>query len=852
MESSDRAHGPQLEKKRLNRVPSPARPFIKDVHSRSTKSSLVPKSPKLTKQTPAAPLAHPSRSSRRAAAKDKAPAKTAPRAPAKKSPKACPKPEPSSPVLLSVQKAKHSHGSPIRVPTGADSSRAPTAAGSSSDLSDCSAPESGTGSSDRDNPQARAPAADASARASDSSGARTSLSHQPQPQDRPQTHPQTLPGAKEAPEEELLREIEDLRSENDYLKDEVDELRAEMEEIRDNYLEEEVYQVQELRRELDRSNKSCRILQYRLRKAEQKSLRAAQTGHVDGELLRTLEQDLKVAKDVSVRLHNELESVEEKRSRAEDENEQLRQRIIEVEISKQALNNELDRTKEMAQRRRGGRESFKDKKSTTSQEDSADLRCQLQFVKEESGLMRKKMAKLSREKDELEQELQKYKSVYGDVDSPLPLAECSGGGPHSTREAELRLRLKLVEEEANILGRKIVELEVENRSLRAENEDIRCQYERDCFGREPFSSMPSSPYGGDALESASELRRHLQFVEEEAELLRRSISEIEDHNRQLTSELNRFKFGPGGSGASGEEASEAGLFKSGNGSSLIMEELKSARIQINELSGKVMKLQYENRVLMSNVQRYDLAANLGTRTASPRDSDVDQAAEEEEANRLLLLQPKREGPIGGESDSDDLFEKTGTTSGFGSVKPSDGSELSAIELANRRREERESFNNVKREAERLGKTVDRLITDTDSLVYEGRLIITTGEAAEEASSSSSKPDTQVLDTINTRMKAFRTELHIFMEKLEHVGEAFRDRTEDLSPMPNLTESSSFLSTVTSMSRDSPIGTFGRDLGTDFQMFQPIILFILVLVLFSSLSYAVIFKLVFLFALFFLL
>uniref|UniRef100_A0A672IZ11 Microtubule crosslinking factor 1 n=1 Tax=Salarias fasciatus TaxID=181472 RepID=A0A672IZ11_SALFA len=597
-----------------------------------------------------------------------------------------------------------------------------------------------------------------------------------------------------------------------------------MEEVRDSYLEEEVYQLQELRRELDRSNKNCRILQYRLRKAEQKSLRVAQTGHVDGELLRSLEQDLKVAKDVSVRLHNELESVEDKRSRAEDENEQLRQKIIEVEISKQALHNELERTKETALRRRGSRETFKDKKSTT-QEDSADLRCQLQFAKEESGLMRKKMAKLGREKDELEQELQKYKSVYGDVDSPLPLAECAGGGPHTTREAELRLRLKLVEEEANILGRKIVELEVENRSLRAENEDIRCQYERDCFGREPFSSMPSSPYGGDALESAGELRRHLQFVEEEAELLRRSISEIEDHNRQLTSELNRFKFGPSG----GEEGVEGTLFKPGNGGAgngstggMMMEELKSARMQINELSGKVMKLQYENRVLMSNVQRCDLAAHLGLRTGSPRDSDADsdagrrEAAEDEEAGRLLLLQPKREGPIGGESDSEDLFEKTATTSGFGSIKPSDGSELSATELANRRREERESFSNVKREAERLGKTVDRLITDTDSLIFEGRLLVTTGEGLEGGGASGTKPDTQVLDTINTRMKAFRTELHIFVEKLDHVGEGLRERTDDLSPMPNLTESSSFLSTVTSMSRDSPIGTFGRDLVTDFQ------------------------------------
>lgn len=467
---------------------------------------------------------------------------------------------------------------------------------------------------------------------------------------------------------------------------------------------------------------------------------------------------------------------------------------------------------------------------TLFQEDSADLRCQLQFAKEESGLMRKKMAKLGREKDELEQELQKYKSVYGDVDSPLPLAECSGGGPHTTREAELRLRLKLVEEEANILGRKIVELEVENRSLRAENEDIRCQYERDCFGREPFSSMPSSPYGGDSLESASELRRHLQFVEEEAELLRRSISEIEDHNRQLTSELNRFKFGPSSSlGPVGEEGGDAGLYKPGNGngngsSGMMLEELKSARMQINELSGKVMKLQYENRVLMSNVQRCDLVAHIGLRTGSPRDSDAEsdtgrrESAEEEEAGRLLLLHPKREGPIGGESDSEDMFEKTTeNTSGFISIKPSDITELSTAELASRRREERESLSNVRREAERLVRSVDRLITDTDSLMFDGRLMVTTGESLKEGAAAGSKPDTQALDAINSRMKAFRTELNVFLEKLEHVGEGLRERTDDLSPMPNLTESSSFLSTVTSMSRDSPIGTFGRDLATDFQV-----------------------------------
>lgn len=44
--------------------------------------------------------------------------------------------------------------------------------------------------------------------------------------------------------------------------------------------------------------------------------------------------------------------------------------------------------------------------------------------------------------------------------------------PH-TREAEIRVHLKLVEEEANLLSRRIVELEVENRGLRAEMEDMK-------------------------------------------------------------------------------------------------------------------------------------------------------------------------------------------------------------------------------------------------------------------------------------------------------------------------------------------------------------------------------------------
>lgn len=269
-------------------------------------------------------------------------------------------------------------------------------------------------------------------------------------------------------QEEFVREIEELRSENDYLKDEMEELRSEMLEMRDMYMEEDVYQLQELRQQLEQANKTCRILQYRLRKAERRSLRVAQTGQVDGELIRTLEQDVKVAKDVSIRLHSQLDSVEKKRSHLEQENEELRVRLQDLEVAKQVLQQEIDKN---SQKKRGARPNNKPDKKLGPQEDSSDLKCQLHFAKEESALMCKKLTKLVKDGEAMKEELAKYRSLYGDVNASLTVEEVADS-PH-TREAEIRVHLKLVEEEANLLSRRIVELEVENRGLRAEMDDMK-------------------------------------------------------------------------------------------------------------------------------------------------------------------------------------------------------------------------------------------------------------------------------------------------------------------------------------------------------------------------------------------
>ncbi|XP_028848415.1 protein SOGA1 [Denticeps clupeoides] len=272
--------------------------------------------------------------------------------------------------------------------------------------------------------------------------------------------------------DELVREIEELRSENEYLKDEVEELRSEMLEMKDVFLEEDMCQLQELQQQLDQANKTCRILQYRLRKAERRSLRVAQTGQVEGELIRTLEHDVRVAKSVSFRLHNELEAVQKKKARLEWENEALRERLQDLEVTQQVLQVEMDKAREGSLKWRNLRASSgRTEKKLSSQEDSADLKCQLHFAKEESALMCKKLTKMAVDNETMREELAKYRLLYGDVDTswaPFDLTT----SPH-TREAEVKSHLRLLEEEATLLSRRIVELEVENRGLRAEMSQLR-------------------------------------------------------------------------------------------------------------------------------------------------------------------------------------------------------------------------------------------------------------------------------------------------------------------------------------------------------------------------------------------
>ncbi|XP_043962780.1 protein SOGA1 isoform X1 [Gambusia affinis] len=596
--------------------------------------------------------------------------------------------------------------------------------------------------------------------------------------------------------EEYLREIEELRSENDYLKDEMEELRSEMLEMRDMYMEDDVYQLQELRQQLEQANKTCRILQYRLRKAERRSLRVAQTGQVDGELIRTLEQDVKVAKDVSIRIHSQLDSLERKRSRLEQENEELRGRLQDLEVAKQVLQQELDKN---SQKKRGARSSNKPDKKPAPQEDNSDLKCQLHFAKEESALMCKKLTKLVKDSEAMKEELAKYRSLYGDVNSSLTVEEVADS-PH-TREAEVRVHLKLVEEEANLLSRRIVELEVENRGLRAEMDEMKGSQD----GHQELSSAGLGAGlggavvlgGGASSENVMELQRHLQFVEEEAELLRRSLIEMEEQNKLLMNEINRYKSElPLATSALSAESLMSltdGLLNDSrsvqDGAVLIStdtpapeEELRLARLQVGELSGKVKKLQYENRVLLSNLQRCDLASYHAPSSSSSSSSlrlalETDAEAGDS-AECLPLSPPHRKEPVGGENDAMEMEEQK--------KKMEDNAEATTPLSGCLGQKDRDALLALRDQA-RLVSTAIHLLTSPESNCLSSSSSspslyhkVCSNEAAEPCDLEKPQPHCQISElsdladrplvgALTSRLQALHTQLQAFVEQVDGLG-----------------------------------------------------------------------------------
>ncbi|CAF0924432.1 unnamed protein product [Rotaria sp. Silwood1] len=130
---------------------------------------------------------------------------------------------------------------------------------------------------------------------------------------------------------------EALRQQNDALRQELHDIRREMDEITDQFRTEDAEEFKQLQAELEIAAKNCRILQFKLRKAEKRNENMeAEKATLEEKIqqltrnnhrVRDLDEELLIAKEVSVRLHSELEKSEESRMITEKLNMALKQHL---------------------------------------------------------------------------------------------------------------------------------------------------------------------------------------------------------------------------------------------------------------------------------------------------------------------------------------------------------------------------------------------------------------------------------------------------------------------------------------------------------------------------------------------
>ncbi|XP_071954851.1 uncharacterized protein [Antedon mediterranea] len=307
--------------------------------------------------------------------------------------------------------------------------------------------------------------------------------------------------------------INDLVDVNSSLEKKNVELMSELEESQDRFREGDVNDFREIQKELEQASRNCRIMQFKLRKAEKKleedgipksdnndknkgKMPDLADGDPNNDHIRDLNQQLLVAKDVSVRLHQELEMIEEKRTKLEEENQLYRKRMEDSDSVKQQLKRDLQKMRTEVEilrrklKKEVGEETSDDIKkkirrlttSTTSEDDEAeydmsrlindlqnaserekDLQNQLQLAEEEADSVRKSISALELDKEAIEFELERFKMRFGTLEEPKRLD--NDRGVSTEREAEMRLQLMVAEQEATVMRKKILELETKNEEI---------------------------------------------------------------------------------------------------------------------------------------------------------------------------------------------------------------------------------------------------------------------------------------------------------------------------------------------------------------------------------------------------
>ncbi|XP_039266158.2 uncharacterized protein LOC120341666 isoform X1 [Styela clava] len=294
--------------------------------------------------------------------------------------------------------------------------------------------------------------------------------------------------------------------------EDVENMKEEMSELYDyfdHFEREEDTLLQQVQRQLTQANRYCKVLHYRVERAQQQ--------RADDKKVHELEEELKLSRQVAVSLHWELQAADARQAKLEQENIEMRHRLLQAETSRETLKIQVTRLQnsvdQMSLHAPSQMIMEDNSNGLTTSDSSSEMKRQLQFMEEKDEVMLSRLVDLQAEKDSLKDELEQYKDQYGE----LATVPSSGANRHT----DLKLRLKLAEDQAGLLARKVIELQLENDNM------IKMAAERELMAKEAMKRNPSVS--------------DLQFLEDERESLRLALDEMEIENQKLAAELLRYK-----------------------------------------------------------------------------------------------------------------------------------------------------------------------------------------------------------------------------------------------------------------------------------------------------------------------
>ncbi|VVC39947.1 Hypothetical protein CINCED_3A017314 [Cinara cedri] len=240
--------------------------------------------------------------------------------------------------------------------------------------------------------------------------------------------------------------IEELTEENNDLNKEICNMEQEM---RDNFREEQDNEIIMLRREFDQVSKNCRILAFKLKKAERRM------EELDNE---KIENDKKT-KEIIEKLQSDLEKSKSNLLQGEQKKRPMLGMIPKTASGERVSRESLtrgDSQEDPVQLQRDLQDSI---------EREADMREQLRFTEEEAKILRNKVSRLEEDNESMVLQLKKMatKTSY----RPTNITERDEGISDVEDATELKLLLELSEQEITVLKRKVEEFEKEKDQLKA-------------------------------------------------------------------------------------------------------------------------------------------------------------------------------------------------------------------------------------------------------------------------------------------------------------------------------------------------------------------------------------------------